>query len=426
MGLIGGMADTSIRADASRKPLWRHSNFVKLWLATSVSRLGSEFTGLAIPLIAVLVLGASPEQMGFLDGARFLPFLLIGLFAGVWADRHRKRPILITADLLRALLLLSIPVAALFGRLSLLQLYAIIFLVGGVTVFFDVSYQAFIPALVDREQLGDANGKLEAGRSAAKLLGPGLAGVVIQLVSAPLAILLDVSSFVISAALLGIIDRPEGTTSAKARAPVLVEAREGLGVVLKDPRLRPIVGCTASLNFFIMAVNALYVIYATRSLGLTPAALGVAIGIGSIGTLAGALFTGELANRIGVGPLLVLAAALVGAGHIPILIATPQNALPILTAGYIVFTLASVVYGIMMVSVRQALVPLPLQGRAAASVRVLVYGVIPLGGVVGGFAGQQLGIWTAILIFTIGMLVSPLWVLRASILSLRRLPEPEH
>ena len=419
------MADTSIRSDASHRRLWQHGNFLKLWLATTISLLGSEFTGLAIPLIAVLVLGASPEQMGFLDGARVLPFLLIGLFAGVWADRHRKRPILISADLLRALLLLSIPIAALLGQLSLLQLYVVIFLVGGVTVFFDVSYQAFLPALVGREQLGDANGKLEAGRSAAKLLGPGLAGVVIQVVSAPLAIFLDVSSFLISAAFLGTIDRPEDATSGKERAPVLVEAREGIGVVFKNPRLRSIVGCTASLNFFIMAVNALYVIYATRNLGLTPAVLGVVIGVGSIGTLVGALLTGQLANKIGFGPLLVLASGLIGAGHLPILVATRQNAPPVLTAGYIIFSLASMIYGIVSVSVRQALVPLHLQGRAAASVRILVYGIIPLGGVVGGLAGQFLGLWTAILIFTVGMLVSPLWILRAPILSLRQLPEPE-
>ncbi|HEX5416573.1 MAG TPA: MFS transporter [Chloroflexota bacterium] len=418
------MAQIPVSVSMRRENLWRRGDFLKLWLATTVSLLGSEFTGLAIPLIAVLTLGATPAQMGFLDAARYLPFLLIGLFAGVWADRHRKRPILIGADLCRALLLLSIPAAAVLGALTLLQLYLVILLVGGLSVFFDVAYQAYLPALVERDQLGEANGKLESGRSGAKLIGPALAGIVIQIVSAPLAIVLDVSSFVASAVFLGIVRQSEADATGKSRAPLLAEAREGLSVVFGDPVLRSIVGCTASLNFFIMAVNALYVLYATRGLGVTPGSLGLILGLGNAGTLAGALVTGRVARRLGFGRLLIIASGLIAAGHVPILLATRANAVPVLTAGYVIFCFASMLYGITSVSVRQALIPLHLQGRAAASSRVLIYGIIPLGGIVGGLAGQSLGTWTTIALCTVGMLASTVLILRAPILGLARLPTP--
>ena len=416
------MAEAPVRVPVAQKSLWRRGDFLKLWLATTVSLLGSEFSGLAIPLIAVLLLGATPAQMGFLDAARYLPFLLIGVFAGVWVDRNRKRPILIGADLSRAILLLSIPVAAVLGALTLLQLYLVIFLVGGLSVFFDVAYQAYLPALVEREQLGEANGKLESGRSAAKLIGPGLAGIVIQIVSAPLAIVLDVSSFIFSASFLGVVRQTEKAESGKRRASMLAEAREGMSVVFGDSVLRSIVGCTACLNFCIMAVNALYVLYATRTLGISPGSLGLVLGLGNAGTLVGALVTGRVAGRIGYGRLLVVASVLIAVGHLPILLATRTNAVPVLTIGYVIFSLASMMYGITSVSVRQAIVPLQLQGRAAASSRVLIYGIIPLGGIVGGLAGQSLGMWTSIALCTIGMLASTLLILRSSILGLARLP----
>src|SRR5919204_6968169 len=225
-------ASGPMRGIARPGGLWRHREFVKLWTGQTISRLGSEISQLAIPLAAALVLHASPAQMGLLGAFEFAPFLLLSLFAGVWVDRVHRRPVLIVADVGRAIFLGSIPVAAILGVLRIEQLYVVGLLTGVLTVFFDVAYQAYLPVLVSREHLVEGNSKLEVSRSVAQIAGPGLAGGLVQAITAPMAILLDAVSFLVSALSLGLIRTPEPVPVRDGRRRVRAEIGEGLRVVL--------------------------------------------------------------------------------------------------------------------------------------------------------------------------------------------------
>src|SRR5437763_534919 len=242
-----------------------------------IARFGSEISQLAIPLAEALVLAASPAQMGLLGAFEFAPFLLLSLFAGVWVDRVRRRPVLLVADIGRAIILGSIPAAALLGILRIEQLYVVGLLTGVLTVFFDVAYQAYLPVLVSREHLVEGNSKLEVSRSVAQIAGPGVAGALVQLVTAPIAVVVDALSFVASVIFLLFIHTPEPAPVRRAGkdGSVWSELREGLAVVLGNPLLRSIAGCPATPNLFGNAVQAIYVLYVTRQLGVQPADRGL-------------------------------------------------------------------------------------------------------------------------------------------------------
>jgi MFS family permease len=398
---------------------------MRLWAAQTISVFGSGFTQLALPLIAATTLRATPAQMGILGAAEFAPFLLVGLFAGVWVDRVRRRPVLIAGDVGRAVLLLTIPAAAFAGALGMGQLYAVGFLVGVCTVFFDVAYQAYLPSLVGRGQLVEGNSKLEATRALAQIASPGIAGVVIEVLTAPLALVLDALSYVVSGALLARIRRPEDPPDPASRRAMLTEIREGLAVVVGHRLLRAIAATTATSNFFSSAVGALFILYATRVLGLSPAGLGLIFGVGNVGGLVGATLAARLARRFGVGPTIVGSAVLFGLYFLPLLLATPATATPLLMAGGFVGSAATLIYNINQVSLRQAIVPHRLQGRMNATMRFLVWGTIPLGSLVGGALGEVLGLRAAVLVGVLGSLTAFLWVLRSPVRTLRQVPQPD-
>src|SRR5438874_7367780 len=284
-------ASGPMRGIARPAGLWRHPEFVKLWTGQTISRFGSEISQLAIPLAAALVLDASPAQMGLLSAFEFAPFLLLSLFAGVWVDRVRRRPVLIVADIGRAVILGSIPVAAVLGVLRIEQLYVVGLLTGVLTVFFDVAYQAYLPVLVSREHLVEGNSKLEVSRSVAQIAGPGVAGALVQVVSAPIAVVVDALSFVASVISLLFIHAPEPAPVRRpgAAGSMWSELREGLGVVLGNPLLRSIAACTGMSNLFSNAWAAVYVLYLTRELGLPPAIIGLIFAVSGPGALLGAL-----------------------------------------------------------------------------------------------------------------------------------------
>ena len=288
--------------------LTRNPDFLKFWVGQTISVFGSQITNLALPLTAVLVLNASSSQMGVLNALGIAPFILVGLFAGVWADRMRRRPILLASDLGRFLLLGSIPLAALGGFLTIPYLYIIIFLVGIMTVFFDVSYQAFLPSLVGREQLVEGNSKLEVSNSAAAILGPGLAGVLVQALTAPIAIIFDALSFLVSAISLRVIRSQETAPELKQAAEknVLREIREGLHVVFGNRLLWSIAGCTATANFFGSMWQAVFILYLTRELGMPPAVQGIIFAAGAPGALLAALISARVAKRLGLGTTIIV------------------------------------------------------------------------------------------------------------------------
>lgn len=403
--------------------LWRHRDFLLLWTGQTISVFGSQFTHLAVPLVAAVILKASPAQMGILSAVVTAPFLLVGLFAGVWVDRWRRRPVLISGDVGRALVLSAIPIAHVAGALSMPLLYAVGFLTGVLTVFFDVAYQAYLPSLVDRAQLVEGNSKLEASRSTAKIAGPGLAGVVVQIISAPIAIVFDALSFLVSGLFIGLIRRPEPATES-VRSPMLGEIREGLAVVFGNPMLRAIAGCTGTANFFASAAGALYILFVTRELGMKPVAIGAVFSLGSVGALAGVLLAGPLARRLGIGRVIVAAPVISGLGFVPVVLATPALAVPLLTLGALVSSFGYPIYNISQVSLRQAITPHRLQGRMNATMRFLVWGTMPLGALAGGALGQMLGLRPTIAIAAAGATLAFVWVWRSPVRALIGIPEP--
>jgi MFS family permease len=407
--------------------LWTHRDFRRLWAAETISVFGSQFTGLALPLVAVIVLDASPFAVSALVVIEFLPFILLAIPAGVWVDRMRRKPILVAGDLSRAVLLATIPLAYAFDALTLVHLYAVGFLVGVGTVFFDVAYQSYLPSLVDRGQLVEGNSKLEISRSTSQLAGPGAAGVIVSALSAPVAILLDAISFLVSALFLFAIRKPETLPerdAEAARPSMFADAREGFGFVMRNPYLRAISACTASSNFFWSMGGAILVVYAVRELEMSPAALGLAFSLGNAGPLIAAFTTNKISARLGIGPTILVTSMVFSAAMLLVPLATKANPVPYLVASAAIGGFAAVAYNITQVSFRQAICPARMQGRMNAVIRFLVWGTMPLGALLGGALGTWFGLRPALWVAAIGAFFTFLPILFSPVRRLRELPEP--
>ncbi len=408
-------------APETPESLWRHSDFLKLWAAQTVSVFGSQFTALAIPVVAALLLGAAPAQMGLLTAISTAPFLLFAL-AGVWVDRWPRRRVLIGADVGRAAVLLAVPALAVADRLAMVHLYAVGFCVSLLTVFFDTADQAYLPTLVSRGRLVEANSRLETTRSLARLVGPGVAGAAVQALGAPLAVLTNVASFLGSAVLLGWIRTREAPPDPTERRPVWADLWEGLRFVLRNPYLQAIARCTGSFNLLSSAADALLILFATRELGLSPAALGVAFSVANLGGLAGALAASRVAGTVGLGRAIVAGSALSGLWLVPLALATPSAALPAVAIAGVLAGLGGAVYNINQVSLRQAITPLALQGRVNGTMRFLVWGPMPVGGLLGGLLGQALGLRSALMVLAVLQAPVFLWVAASPVRRLRTVP----
>jgi MFS family permease len=410
-----------------RGGLWRHRDFLKLWAAETISVFGSQFTLLALPLVAVLVLDASAFAVSALFVVVTLPFILFSIPVGVWVDRMRRRPILIWADVARAAALATIPLAYVLDVLALPQLYVVAFAVGIGTVFFDVSYQSYLPSLVARDRLVEGNSRLELSRSASLLAGPGTAGGVIGALGAPLAIVANVVSFVLSAVFLLRIGKEEHVPARPEGAPrpsLLAEAKEGFGYVVRHAFLRPIAICTGSSNFFWSMTSALLVVYAVRELGMSPALLGLAVSIGNVGPLLAAVSVNRIAARIGVGRTLLATSVLVATAPLLYPLATPGAALAFLVAVGIAGGFAAVAYNITQVSFRQAITPERMLGRMNSVIRFLVWGTIPAGALLGGTLGTWLGLRPAMWVAAGGALFTFLPILLSPVRRIREMPAP--
>lgn len=409
--------------------LWRHPDFVKLWTGQTVSKFGSHITGVALPLTAVLTLSATPAQMGVLAALGSLPVLLLGLPAGAWVDRLRRRPLLIAADVGRAVLLLSIPIAALLHTLRIEQLYLVALLTGALTVFFDVADPAFLPTIVPPEQLVEGNSTLGAGTSVAEIAGPTLAGGLVQWLSAPFAITIDAASFIFSALCLGAVRarEPEPARAAE-RQHIGVEIVEGLRVVLRQPLLRALAGTMATFTFFGNFIGTLYMIYIVRVLYVPAAAVGVLIGLGGVGALVGALLAAPVTRRLGVGKTLIVAMAFYGVTGLVIPLAGGPTfvAVGMLAAGQLIGDIAISVYLINDVSLRQSVIPSFMLGRANASMQVLERGIGPLGALLAGILGGSvlLGMRGTILIGVLGVIISSLWLVFSPVRTLQTRETP--
>lgn len=404
--------------------LFRHADFRRLWVADTISQVGTQVTVIALPLVAVLFLDATTFEVGLLTAAQFAAFLLVGLPAGAWVDRMRRRPLMVAADLARALLLGSIPLAAWLGALTMTQLYAVALLVGVGTVFFDVSYQSYLPGLVGREGLVEGNAKLQASQSVSQVGGPTLGGVLVQAFTAPYALLADAASFLCSAALLSRIRRPEPRPEPATRH-LRREIGEGLRFVLGHRVLRAMAGCTGTWNFWFGAFDALIVVFLVRDVGISAGAIGVLFSLGSIGALIGAVLADRVTRRVGQARV-VWVSAIVGALLALLLPVTTGGAgLAWFVIGFFFFSGAVVVYNVATVSFRQLLCPDRLLGRMNATMRFLVWGTMPIGGLVGGALGSWLGVRAGLWVTVVGGCTAPLFVVFSPLLRARDLDDLE-
>jgi MFS family permease len=403
--------------------LWRHRDFRHLWAAETVSQVGTQVTLVALPLLAVTLLRATPFQMGVLTSLETLAFLVVGLPAGAWVDRWRRKRVLVTGDLVRAVALGSVPLAAVLDVLTLEQLYVVALVAGTATVFFDVGYQSYLPSLVERTQIVEGNSKLESSRAVAQVAGPGLTGALVRALGAPALIAVDAVTFLLSALFIGRIRHPDVVPDRADRRPLRTEIAEGLAFVVRHPLLRRMVACTGLANLAGSFTGALLVLYAIRELGLSESVVGLVFSAGAVGGLVGAVVAARIARVVGEGRTIPLAALAFAAAGVTVPLASWAAPVPLLLAGWFLESFAVIVYNVTQVSFRQRLCPPGLLGRMNASVRFIVFGTMPVGGFLGGVVGTWLGLVPALWIAVAVQFLAAVPVLASPLVRMRELPD---
>ena len=412
--------------EPSQRSLTRDPDFMKFWVGQSVAVFGAQFSPIAIQFIAVITLKVSPLQLGILGFLNTAPFLFLGLLVGVWLDRHSRRRTLLAADFGRSLVLLCIPLSFLLYTVTLSLLYLVTLAAGVLTVFFEIGYQSYVPSLVDKPKLVEANGKLEATRSLSQALGPTVAGGVCSVIAYPLAVLGDTLGYCASWVSLALIRRPEGAPPT-ARRSAWVEIREGLSLVYGNRFLRAIAGTNATVNFFSAAFFVLLTKFFLDDLGMTTLEVGLVFGVGSLGGVLGAVLAMRVVKRAGVGRSIVIGALVFSLLSTCFYLVVPANGVLVnvaVSSAILFFSFVGVlVYNITQVSYRQALVGPSMQGRMNATMRTLVWGVIPLGNLAGGAVAEVLGVRETVVLMAFLIVLSPLWVLLSPVRKVRDFPE---
>jgi MFS family permease len=415
-----------IEAGPDTPPLLRQPEFLKLWAAQSISQIGDQITYLALPLVAVLTLDASAAQMGLLTAAELMPHLLFSLMAGVWIERSQnRRKLMIVADIVRAGLLISVPLAAAFDLLTFPQLYAVGFVAGTCAVLFDISWATLFVSVVPRRDVVEANSKLNLSRALSFVTGPSAAGVLVQTLTAPLTLLVDAFSFVGSALFLSRIRVEEPPVDEDGRESVVQSLRGGLRFVFGDELIRPELLCTATINLFNFVFHAIFVLYATKELGVSPGVLGLALGAGAVGGLAGALVAVRLERLIGIGLAFTLGCVLFPLPLVLVPLASGPELVIALMLGVAEF-LSAVGVMILDVNGNSLMVlrtPDRLRSRMSGTYRFVNYGVRPLGALLGGALGTAMGLQTTLWIGVIGALAGVIWLLFSPIPRLRAVIE---
>ncbi len=406
--------------------LWQHPDFLKLWVGQSISEFGTRISRTAIPLIAVILLGGTPAQMGVLTALGSAPVLLFGLFAGVWVDRLPRRPVMIAMDLGRLLLLLSIPVTALTGTLSMGLLYVVVPLQGIMSLIFYTAYHAYLPSLIDRADLVEGNSKLATTESLAEIGGPSVAGLLIQWISAPLSVVFDAISYLFSSISFLLIRQPEPPRAERpAGSSALTEIREGLAVIAGNPILRVLIIGVGVRTFFGNFYGALYDIYGIRDLGMSPAVLGLVVSAGGIGALIGSLLADRIQKRLGLGRTITVMLLISGLNNLLIPLAAYAGALAplVLIAAQIIGDGAMLIFFINDTSLRQIIVPDRLLGRTNATFGFLAQGVAPVGALVAGALAASVGAQPVLWLASFGILGIAVWVSRSAVRQLEHYGE---
>lgn len=409
--------------------IWRLANYRLLWSAATISSFGSQVSQIAIPLLAAITLHASPLQMGVLAAAQNAAVPVFGLFAGVLADRRRRMPLLVFADLARALLLLSIPLAWWADHLSIPLLIVVAFFSGAFGVIFDVTRQSMIPTMVDRDQLVDANGKIYLSETASDLVGPGLAGAMVQLLGAPAAILIDAVSYLASALFLVRMKLVEQISNSAPWSLRIVgrEIAEGYRAVMSIPILQRMSLSVAAGNLFESARNAVLILFMTRELDFSASLVGIIYAIGGAGFFIGALLPGPAANRLGLGRAITTGLLILWLGDVlyPLAGGPKLVAAGMLSLAMFIFGIGGSIFDVNQFSLRQAVTPDPVRGRANATIRVLVRGIAPIGALIGGLIAEAYGLRAALIFAALSSPASLLILAGSEIPKLKTMPASE-
>jgi MFS family permease len=409
----------------TKRTVFKDGNFRWLWAGQTISVLGDQFSGLALSVLAVTSLGATEWQMGILNASSTASFLLVGLVAGAWVDRWVKRSVMLIADAIRSLTLITIPVFWWFHMLTIQQLFVVSAIMGLAAVFFDVASQSLVPLLFKDDQIGAANGAMETSTQVSHVGGPSLAGILLGVLQAPFLVLFDAFSYAFSSLTLLRVKSHEVPTPKTNRQPLRTEIGEGLRFVYNQKIIRTIATCTSGTNFFSSMIFTLMPLFVLRTLGIPAAAFGVMMSVGAIGGLLGAAFTARLIKFMGEGPLIVLSAVISGLAMclIPAAGAIPREfAIPLLVVTEFLFSFSVLTYNITQVTARQRLCPPQLLGRMNASIRFFVWGVMPLGGLLAGYLGSTFGALPTMWIGGAGSLLASGLVLFSPLRTLREIP----
>jgi MFS family permease len=407
-------------------PLLRETNFRRFWFGQTISVFGDQVTQLGVPLVAVLVLGADAAQMGTLLAVGLLPHLLFSLPAGAWLDRVRnRRRLMIAADIGRALLIASIPLAYLAGLLSMAQLYVVGFLAGSFAVVFDISWNTLLVAVVRREAFVQANALFSGSRALAFVGGPPLAGALVQALSAPIALVADALSFLGSAVFLGRIGAQEPAIEI-VQESMRTRLSTGLLFLARDPLMRPILLSVATINLFNFGFQALFILYVTTMLGVSPGLLGAALGAGAVGGVIGAVIATSVGRRLGLGGAYTLGCVVfpVPLVLVPLVTGPSEAILAMLFAVEFLAGLGVQILDVNAGAVITARTPDAIRARAGGAFRFINYGIRPVGAFLGGLLGGVFGVRETLFLVTIAASVGVLWLVRSPIPRLRDLPEP--
>jgi MFS family permease len=416
-------------ADAAARPrdgVLANRDFVKLWAGETVSLIGTQVTQFAMPLVAILTLNATVFQVGVLNALRFLPLIPLSLLAGVLLDRRRRRPVLICCALGNALLIGLVPLSSVTGLLSIGLLYVVTTLVGMLSMTFEVGALSYVPFLVERRHLPEANGKLQASFAVAGISGPGLAGLLVGLITAPITLSVDAVSYLFSAASLISIRKSEPHPDRPAeRSSIRRSIAEGLHTVYGSKLLRALLAQSAALNLCYAAVVVVFVVYAVRILGLSPFKLGIVVGAAAVGGLAGALLATRFVRVLGFGRAMAVSTLGVSAG--PLMFMIPRGAGPvsmaILIAAQLTYGCSIAIFNVNAITLRQTVTPQRLLARMNATYRMVIYGVPLLGAMAGGLLGSAVGLRPALVISLVAMLSPVLWIFFSPVYRLRAMPQ---
>jgi MFS family permease len=412
-----------LTSDGSRRRgglIW-HREFRLLWAGESTSDVGTAVSGLVMPLIAVVYLHATPFEVGALAAAAWVPWLLIGLPAGVWVDRSRCRPLMIGCDVVRALAIATVPIVAAFDALGMAQLFVVAAETGFATVIFQVAYVSYLPTLLMEDELAEGNAKLQGSEAVSRVVGPGLGGVLVQAFRPPFAMIVDAASYVISAvALTGIRVREE--PSEPAERNLRREIAEGGQYVRSDPILRVMTIAPALANLFFTGYGALEVLFLVRTVHLAPASVGLLIGLVSLGSVAGAAIARPVGRRIGTARAVWVSALVTAPFGLLIALTTRGSGLAFFVIGNVLLFVGILIYNVTVMTFRQAYCPPQILGRVVASMRFVLFGTIPLGALIGGGLASLFGIRTAVLILLAGNILPGLILAASPLRAMRDLP----